>query len=172
MVLVPKTILFKRPELPEATVLDILTDADEANQFVKEYLMANLRDKFDQFLFDRGRLYGFVVHSEVASPAQLEHFSKLEARMKKDKQGSHSWRDDDSDSDPTPSSSRSQTSTQAGGSKPLYDPNDITCSDLFENFETRQKEMLAMLSGLKRDHKRNIIVDAYSHSHIQKRNIG
>jgi len=86
MVLVPKTILFKRPKLPEATVLDILTDADEANQFVKEYLMANLRDKFDQFLFDRGRLYGFVVHSEVASPARLEHLSKLEARMKKERE--------------------------------------------------------------------------------------
>ena len=94
MVLVPKTILFKRPELPEATVCDLLTDADEANTFVEEYLMANLHDKFDQFLFDRGRLYGFVVHSDLASPAEMEHLSKREARMKKDKQGSRSWRDD------------------------------------------------------------------------------
>jgi hypothetical protein len=86
MVLVPKTILFKRPKLPEATVLDILTDADEANQFVKEYFMTNGRDKFDQFLFDRGRLYGFVVHSEVASPAEMEHLSKLEARRKKERE--------------------------------------------------------------------------------------
>ena len=94
MVLVPKTILFKRPELPEATVFDLLTDADEANKFVEEYFMANLHDKFDQFLFDRGRLYGFVVHSHLASPAEMEHLSKLEARMKKDKQdkpGSYRW---------------------------------------------------------------------------------
>lgn len=86
MVLVPKTILFKRPELPEAAVFDVLTDADEANKFVKEYFMTNRRDKFDQFLFDRGRLYGFVVHSEVASPAEMEHLSKLEARMKKERE--------------------------------------------------------------------------------------
>jgi hypothetical protein len=90
MVLVPKTILFKRPELPEATVFDVLTDADEANKFVEEYFMANLRDKFDQFLFDRGRLYGFVVHSYLASPAEMERLSKLEARMKKDKPG-YTW---------------------------------------------------------------------------------
>ena len=90
MVLVPKTILFKRPELPEATVLDVLTDADEANKLVEEYFMANLRHKFDQFLFDRGRLYGFVVHSEVASPAEIEHLSKLKARMIKAKPG-YTW---------------------------------------------------------------------------------
>ena len=90
MVLVPKTILFKRPELPEAAVFDVLTDADEANKFVKEYFMTTRRDKFDQFLFDRGRLYGFVVHSEVASPAEMERLSKLEARMKQDKPG-YTW---------------------------------------------------------------------------------
>ena len=83
MVLVPKTILFKRHEMPDAAVFDVLTDADEANKFVKDYLMANLLDKFAQFLFDEGRLYGFVVHSQLASPGETERLTKLEARIKK-----------------------------------------------------------------------------------------
>ena len=80
--------------MPDAAVFDVLTDADEANKFVKDYLMANLLDKFDQFLFDEGRLYGFVVHSQLASPGETERLTKLEARIKKDK-SRYTWSDDE-----------------------------------------------------------------------------